>query len=561
MEQIRDMYAEAIRQAKENGQAAMRTATEAAARDEDVKNYLDDMATAASAEDRAAALTALSWGLYARYFKSGVNIDAEKYEGAFEQFKKALSAFGSKAENSLYSAFQKAGLPAPKEGMNAALAYTARQMAEGQNKFSEKIERKKEEDYSYDAIVSKPDMDITWASTDSEDQIKEDQNKSNKEFAIEIVNEVKKENGGEAIIHNNDTGRDIRIGIDSIKHTINRNLQKAYIQISHHLTSILKNAVAVNELKSRDNVTQYSTVLLGIAETEDSYYGVRFIVNNKTWNAENFDILYSISKNQIKKEGPVIKTPVSPTMSDLGSPSKIKIADFLRLVKDSFEMSSVFSRDTAEKLGMERPYNSRISNGLIYSIRTDTEAQDTAEALESVREDADLYAQMKQDENARAALQMLRQLHRQTTAGGENALIKKGAFEKRLSDIAGKIEEQTGTKWGHRKLMAQLRKIYQAMEQDGYSVGEILPYTRDIMQQVLEAAPGVLVEQDESTKHILMMLSTWLEITCLLIGGITDDTRPNSLSRRFGGFGKNSEYTYCQYVQIVMRKQKMDEMA
>ena len=138
-----------------------------------------------------------------------------------------------------------------------------------------------------------------------------------------------------------------------------------------------------------------------------------------------------------------------------------------------------------------------------YSQRAETEETETQEALDEVTNDPELYSQMAADADIRAAWQLLMRLHRLTTQGGENALIQKGAFEKRLSDIIQKIADKTGTKYGTIKLRNALRKIYQAMEQSQYSPGEILQYARDLMKDVLDASPGVLVEQDETTKEIL----------------------------------------------------------
>ena len=73
------------------------------------------------------------------------------------------------------------------------------------------------------------------------------------------------------------------------------------------------------------------------------------------------------------------------------------------------------------------------------SLRTDAEERSQAAAVESVREDSELYAYMRQNKDAAAALRMVEQLHRLTTQGGEDAMIKPGAWEKRLSEIAGKM--------------------------------------------------------------------------------------------------------------------------
>lgn len=133
-----------------------------------------------------------------------------------------------------------------------------------------------------------------------------------------------------------------------------------------------------------------------------------------------------------------------------------------------------------------------------YSFKADDTADTEQQAMEDVRDDAELYAQLHSDADSRAALMMLNQLHRLTTRGGADAIIQRGAFEQRLSEIVQKIQEQTGTQYGANKLRNKLKKIYTAMEQSDYRVGEVLQYTRDLMRDVLDAAPGVLVEQDEN---------------------------------------------------------------
>ena len=141
-----------------------------------------------------------------------------------------------------------------------------------------------------------------------------------------------------------------------------------------------------------------------------------------------------------------------------------------------------------------------------YSLPTQPRQQ--ADAAAAVRQDAELYAQMRQDADSRAALELLMRMHEQTTKGGENALIKPGAFEKRLPEIVAKIKEETGTKMGDRTLRKGLRTVYQAMERPGYSVGEILTYAKEFYQQALEQAPGALVEMDDSTREAVNILRT-----------------------------------------------------
>ena len=218
--------------------------------------------------------------------------------------------------------------------------------------------------------------------------------------------------------------------------------------------------------------------------------------------------------------------------------------EFIAFYPEQIKLADAITYDDS---GNVIPLSERFNEGnpdIRYELRGDTEADTEAQALEDVRADADLYSQIKQDEDARAALLMLRQLHDLTTQGGADALIKQGAFEKRLSEIARKIEEETGTKYGHNKLMAALRKVYQAMEQSGYNLGEILQYTRGIMQDVLEKAPGVLVEQDETTKEAIRILRT----------------RPFYLSAEqkseiAGTYGTLGAYTRKNFGKMKIRKQ------
>ena len=179
-----------------------------------------------------------------------------------------------------------------------------------------------------------------------------------------------------------------------------------------------------------------------------------------------------------------------------------------------------------------------------YSLRTDAEERSQAAAVESVREDSELYAYMRQNKDAAAALRMVEQLHRLTTQGGEDAMIKPGAWEKRLSEIAGKMLEATGSQYSKRRLMADLRKIYSAMDSADYSAGDILEYGKQAMQAMLEAAPGTLVELDDSSKEILRILRTR---AFSLSEGQKSEIK--------GTYGSVSDYTRKNFGKMKIRKE------
>lgn len=207
---------------------------------------------------------------------------------------------------------------------------------------------------------------------------------------------------------------------------------KTYIQVVNNLDGLLRNAVAINEMNPRDESTNYSIILLGAGETKDSIVPVRFVVNNKTWKMESYDILYAISKAEIKKEEARISAPGFPIQSDFGTSSSISVADLLNLVKNYQEIFSVLSEDVAEKFGYERPYNPKLTEGLRYSFKN-TQAEktlnqngnellngDTAtmqyslkktDIAKSVADDATLYAQVKSDQDIADAMRIATRLH------------------------------------------------------------------------------------------------------------------------------------------------------
>ena len=229
--------------------------------------------------------------------------------------------------------------------------------------------RLSEADFSYETLIKKPDMVVYTLNELSDKEYQEDLSKNTRDFAKDIIEEVKQENDGKPEINNIDTGKDIQITVESIKHSIGRELQKNYALICHNMTKILENAVAVNELNGRRPKSNYSTLLIGAYNTKDAFTAVRFNVNNRTWKADSFEILYSITKNEIKKEGPVNMTPgLQAVMPDSGSPSfKVSISDLLDIVKNADEIAAVVSKDVADELGIKRKYIKGLSEDLRYS--------------------------------------------------------------------------------------------------------------------------------------------------------------------------------------------------
>jgi hypothetical protein len=247
------------------------------------------------------------------------------------------------------------------------------------------------DDYSYEALVSKPDMQIT--ALDKVPEAESEKYKRNKDLfaknmrSIVAKSDNKKNTSTSTYLYCRDLGEDVLITKDSFKHGAAR-MDAAYIAVCKNISNILNNSVVVNELEKRDE-TNGAYILLGLAEAEDSYVVVRSVVHKKTWKLEDYNELYAIKKKSIetKKEDVGFKPPNYTQKSGFGTSSTISIADFITLVNGQNLASSVFSLDVVKKLGSSRGFDENVTPYLMYSER-DTDSMSTrsllAGALESV---------------------------------------------------------------------------------------------------------------------------------------------------------------------------------
>ncbi len=96
-------------------------------------------------------------------------------------------------------------------------------------------------------------------------------------------------------IRNDDAGRDILVGKNGIKHSMQRKWNSA-VAVFSQLGDVLQNAVKINELKPREGA-EGAYILLGYATDEGGNdYTAVFVVNeykNGNVEMESVDVLYS----------------------------------------------------------------------------------------------------------------------------------------------------------------------------------------------------------------------------------------------------------------------------
>lgn len=225
--------------------------------------------------------------------------------------------------------------------------------------------------YSYEALTSKPDMKVTVIDEISEQEKAE--YFSNKGTFARVMRDIarraknKKNTQTTTYLYCADLDNDILISKESFKHGAAR-MDAAYIAVCKNIGSILENSIVVNELSPREN-SNGAYVLLGLAESKESYILVRSIVNQKTWKLEDYNELYAIRKNSIKKEDVGFKPPHYTQKSGYGTSSVISISNFLEFVNDKKLANGVLSESVIENFGSQRNYREKVSNDLMYQER------------------------------------------------------------------------------------------------------------------------------------------------------------------------------------------------
>ena len=238
-----------------------------------------------------------------------------------------------------------------------------------------KTERHSDRDYSYDNLVSKPDMRVTQIGTEAP---------SNR---ADIVFEAKRNaskigkfnvKDGSVSVYVDDIGTDVVIGKKGLLHGLHRGKElstKATVTVK--IGEILKNSIKVNEATPKDSAADRTYVLIGCATDNINTYVVRSIINTFSSELQSVDVLYAVNT---KKETAVSETPRVSTPSTV---STVSITDLLDYVNRCFP--EVLSADVLKHFGHEsRPEGNPkgLGESMLYSDR-DGNAKDATQLTES----------------------------------------------------------------------------------------------------------------------------------------------------------------------------------
>ena len=220
-------------------------------------------------------------------------------------------------------------------------------------------------DYSYDALVRKPDM--TLAVVEDADGL------SRKEVIDKALTEAKKYGGvnqnGNVYVHVNDTDTDVVISAKALRHGLDRRFT-VNAPATLKVGEILQNAVRVNELVPKLDTVDATYVLMGAAKNKNNEpYIVQFVVNRASNEVMSVDVLYAINA---KKEPAALLPEITSVPATLTG-SNISIADLLAYVNRYFP--DVLPESVLRHFGhSERPAG-KLGEGALFSLKAYSEAE------------------------------------------------------------------------------------------------------------------------------------------------------------------------------------------
>ncbi len=224
------------------------------------------------------------------------------------------------------------------------------------------------DNYSYDSLVSKPDMTVTILSSQIPGTRAEVIVQA-KENAVKIG---KLGEHGNPLVYVKDIDREVMLSNKGLRHGLDRRFD-INAPVTLKAGEILQNAIQVNELTPSKSTIDTSYVLIGAAKNIKSEpYIVQFVINRATNEVTSVDVLYAINAKtnaiqSTKKESTGSLSPEITNSFATLTDSKISISKLLDYVNQYFP--DVLSVNVLHHYGhTERP-EGKLGKSAVYSDR------------------------------------------------------------------------------------------------------------------------------------------------------------------------------------------------
>lgn len=231
--------------------------------------------------------------------------------------------------------------------------------------------RYSDRDYSYEAIVSKPDMKVT---------IIDDVVPKNR---ADVISQAKKNaakigkfntKNGSVSVYVKDVNADVILGTPGLKHGLDRRF-KENAAVTLKAGEVLQNSIKINELTPQKEEASESYVLIGAATNKSGeLYIVRSVVNRFSNELDSMDVLYAINakkENQLRSMRPGFQRPVTD--------SNISIAELLEYVNQYFP--DILPEDILKHFGHTARPEGKLGESALFQERLSVEDRNRLSVL------------------------------------------------------------------------------------------------------------------------------------------------------------------------------------
>ena len=213
-------------------------------------------------------------------------------------------------------------------------------------------------DYSYDALVSKPDMKVTtlydFDQHDRKDVVKE---------AKKNATSVGKANSdGSVSVYVDDVKKEVVLSTKGLQHGLDRRFSEM-AAVTLKAGEIIKNSIMINELISAKKEAEKSYVLIGSAQSQKGeLYIVRSVVNVFSNELLSMDVLYAINA---KRNGMAVLN--APRVSTPSYHTTISIRSLLDYVNKYFP--DILPEDVLRHYGHKARPEGELGESALFSDR------------------------------------------------------------------------------------------------------------------------------------------------------------------------------------------------
>ena len=285
--------------------------------------------------------------------------------------------------------------------------------------------------YSYDTLISKPDMVVATVGGNIPNNRADLVHMAKQNAAI--VGKIDPKSGSVSV-YVKDIGRYVGIGRDGLKHSLDGGRISVNAPVLVKAGEIISNSIRINELTPREDKIDESYVLIGAARNADSdLYIVRSVVNRFSHKLVSLDVLYAINA---KKE-PAALLPLSAGNPALGTDSTISIAKLLDYVNQYFP--DILPEGALKHYGHDSRPNGDLGKDALYKT-PNSRGMSPRQLL------ADAFDELVQSPDERKLMDQYR-----------NNIAKVEDVQERLRKLRGEISKLTKAK-GDKAKIAEMNK-------------------------------------------------------------------------------------------------------